>query len=118
MKAMVVREHICDSMLDALHGQFRDIKRLVIKTSIVSQSIRPGTLPLTSVNEVYIAVTPDGNQLYVYRFDFEQEPQDFQILGEIEINDKLAHEITEFLIAQETFRERRAEIEKLLAAVK
>jgi hypothetical protein len=98
MKATIIREKICDSYLDCVHGMFRYIKRLVIETAVS-----------------YIAVTPDGNQLYVSRFDLDEKGREVKILGEIEISDELAHNIAEFMLAKEKFGQYTYEFEKLLA---
>jgi len=120
MKAIIIQEKICDSALDAVHGMFRSIKRLIIKTPITSISIRPGTFQFSRVDEVGIAVTPDGNQLYVNRFDLESAriEKGLQILGVIELDDKLAKEIVEFFLAKEKFELHQEEFKQLLAGIK
>ena len=117
MKATVVKERICDSALDMVHSSFRYIKRLVIKAHISSVNIVRSLWAVNEIREIYIAVTPDGDQLYINRFDFESAKKEvgFQILEEIEIDDNLVKEIVEFLIAKEKFEQRRDEFKRLMA---
>ncbi|MFH0755454.1 MAG: hypothetical protein V1910_02195 [bacterium] len=93
MRAKVIKEMVCDGILNYTHGQTFPILRLVVEQA----------------NN--LAITPYKDEVYA----FHLESREYEVLGETEVSKELVEKALAFICAKKKFYELKPQFEKLLS---